>query len=134
MNSQKLNGESTRNILLIMLTLVKLKWRFSRFETTYEVFTQGSTYVIILIGIAQRVCYYVASINTILYRKSACTSGSIYRKRISFISRFGAIVTFCQNFFYSPCVYIYIYVVRKANNTTFNIYNPSLLDKPALMA
>ena len=31
-------------------------------------------------------------------------------------------------------LYIYIYVVRKANNTTFNIYNPSLLDKPALMA
>ena len=46
MNSQKLNGESTRNILLILLTLVKLEWGFSRFETTYEVFTQGSTYVV----------------------------------------------------------------------------------------
>ena len=33
------------------------------------------------------------SINTILYHKSACTSGSICRKRISFISRFGAIVS-----------------------------------------
>ena len=41
-----------------------------------------------------------------LYHKSACTSGSICRKRISFISRFGAIVShFVRGniFFYSPC-------------------------------
>ena len=43
-----------------------------------------------------------------LYHKSACTSGPIRRKRISFISRFGAIVShFVRGdiFFYSPCIY-----------------------------
>ena len=50
-----------------------------------------------------------------LYRESACTSGSIFRKRISFISRFGAIVSYfvrgnsvilCQrgHFLDSPCI------------------------------
>ena len=41
-----------------------------------------------------------------LYRESACTSGSISRKWISFISRFGAIVSYFVRgdfFFYSPC-------------------------------
>ena len=41
-----------------------------------------------------------------LYRESACTSGSISRKRISFISRFGTIVSYFVTgdiFFDSPC-------------------------------
>ena len=41
-----------------------------------------------------------------LYHESACTSGSIFRKWISFISRFGAIVSYFVRgdiFFDSPC-------------------------------
>ena len=55
-------------------------------------------------------CLLLRSIDQYHFGKSAGTSGSIYRKRISFISRFGAIVTFCQrgHFFTHP-VYIYIY-------------------------
>ena len=63
-----------------------------------------------------------------LYRESACTSGSISRKWISFISRFGAIVSYFVRgdiFFDSPCIrpytHTYAQVAQHCNLRPFNI-------------
>ena len=57
-----------------------------------------------------------------LYHKSACTSGSMSRKRILFISGFGAIVShFVRGdiCFYSPCTPEMLEEIRRINDMGF---------------
>ena len=64
---------------------------------------------------------------TFLYHISASTSGSICRKRILLISRFGAIVShFVRgDFFYSHCISAYVFLVytHRLVNAQWNLNN-----------